>query len=112
MSADMRGAFEHWVKETGYSTDWSREGGGFQPESEYLKPRVRDAWQCWQAAVASTNAERIAWWMMQRGYATGHGDTVEDMLTELEAQAHERGAKIGVAESASVNTKTGESNGR
>lgn len=47
----MRENFEKWVKETSYSTDWSREGGGVNPDSEYLKPRVRDAWACWQAAA-------------------------------------------------------------
>lgn len=31
--------------------------------------------------------------MMSRGYATGHGDTIEDMLAELEWQAFERGMK-------------------
>lgn len=34
--------------------------------------------------------EAIANWMMKKGYATGHGDTVEDLLTELEWQAKER----------------------
>lgn len=29
-------------------------------------------------------------WMTARGYATGHGDTIEDMLAELEAQAMKR----------------------
>lgn len=32
--------------------------------------------------------------MMSHGYATGHGDTIEDMLSELEAQAAERGAGL------------------
>jgi hypothetical protein len=27
--------------------------------------------------------------MMERGYATGHGDTIEDLLTELEWQVRE-----------------------
>lgn len=35
--------------------------------------------------------EAVARWMMQQGYATGHGDTVEDLLRELEAQAQARG---------------------
>lgn len=30
--------------------------------------------------------EVVARWMMERGYATGHGDTIEDLLGELEAQ--------------------------
>jgi endonuclease YncB( thermonuclease family) len=34
--------------------------------------------------------ERIAVWMIERGYATGHGDTIEDLLAELEAQARRR----------------------
>ena len=37
-----------------------------------------------------TNKEKIAQWMIQKGYATGHGDTVEDLLKELEWQAAER----------------------
>jgi len=28
--------------------------------------------------------------MIERGYATGHGDTVEDLLKELEWQIEER----------------------
>jgi hypothetical protein len=35
--------------------------------------------------------ERIALWMMERGYATGHGDNIEYMLVELEWQAKEHG---------------------
>jgi hypothetical protein len=34
--------------------------------------------------------EKVAQWMMERGYATGHGDTVEDLLKELEWQVAER----------------------
>jgi hypothetical protein len=30
--------------------------------------------------------EAIAAWMGKRGYATGHGDTIEDLLVELEGQ--------------------------
>ena len=33
---------------------------------------------------------QIAEWMMAKGYATGHGDSVEDLLTELEWQIRER----------------------
>ena len=33
-----------------------------------------------------TDKEKIAQWMIQQGYATGHGDTVEDLLKELEWQ--------------------------
>jgi hypothetical protein len=36
--------------------------------------------------VAAAEREKLAKWMMQRGYATGHGDTIEDLLQELEWQ--------------------------
>jgi len=34
--------------------------------------------------------EKVAKWMVERSYATGHGDTVEDLLKELEWQVAER----------------------
>lgn len=34
--------------------------------------------------------EKVAAWMIKKGYATGHGDTIEDLLTELEWQAVEK----------------------
>ena len=39
----------------------------------------------------AVEAERnkVAQWMMARGYATGHGDTVEDLLNELDWQVRE-----------------------
>jgi hypothetical protein len=32
---------------------------------------------------------KLAAWMMAQGYATGHGDTIEDLLKELEWQVRE-----------------------
>jgi hypothetical protein len=32
---------------------------------------------------------KVASWMMTKGYATGHGDTTEDLLKELEWQVRE-----------------------
>ena len=37
-----------------------------------------------------TDKEKVAKWMMSHGYATGHGDTIEDLLKELEWQVAER----------------------
>jgi hypothetical protein len=42
------------------------------------------------ALVAAAERERVAAWMLARSYATGHGDTVEDLLNELEWQVAER----------------------
>ena len=38
------------------------------------------------ALVTAAEREKVAAWMIQRGYATGHGDTTEDLLKELEWQ--------------------------
>ena len=40
--------------------------------------------------VAAAEREKVAAWMIRKSYATGHGDTVEDLLKELEWQVAER----------------------
>lgn len=40
--------------------------------------------------VKKAERERVAKWMMEQGYATGHGDTIEELLKELELQVAER----------------------
>jgi hypothetical protein len=42
------------------------------------------------ALVAAAERENLAAWMMSQGYATGHGDTIKDLLKELEWQIKER----------------------
>ena len=42
------------------------------------------------ALVAEAEREKVAAWMMERGYATGHGDSTEDMLQELDWQIREQ----------------------
>ena len=49
-----------------------------------------DAFERFAALVAKHEREKLAAWMIERGYATGHGDTVEDLLKELEWQIEER----------------------
>ena len=34
--------------------------------------------------------EKVAQWMMDKGFATGHGDSIEDLLKEIEWQVAER----------------------
>jgi len=41
------------------------------------------------ALVAAAERNKLAAWMIQFGFATGHGDTVEDLLKELEWQIAE-----------------------
>ena len=42
------------------------------------------------ALVVAAERNKLAAWMMSQGYATGHGDSVEDLLKELEWQIAER----------------------
>jgi hypothetical protein len=42
------------------------------------------------ALVAAHEREKVAHWMVKCSYATGHGDTIEDLLTEIDWQAAER----------------------
>jgi hypothetical protein len=44
---------------------------------------------CFVAIVASAEREKVAHWMHSMGYATGHGDTVEDLLDHLGTQIAE-----------------------
>ena len=37
-----------------------------------------------------SDKEKLAQWMMQQSYATGHGDTIEDLLQELDWQIREQ----------------------
>ena len=37
-----------------------------------------------------SDKEKLAQWMIEKGYATGHGDTIEDLLQELEWQIAEK----------------------
>ena len=48
-----------------------------------------DAFERFAALVAAAEREKVAAWMIARGYATGHGDTIEDLLVELEWQVRE-----------------------
>ena len=41
------------------------------------------------ALVAKHEREKLAAWMIKHGYATGHGDSTEDLLKELEWQIEE-----------------------
>ena len=40
--------------------------------------------------VRADEREKVAQWMIDRGYTTGHGDNIEDLLKELEWQIESR----------------------
>ena len=49
-----------------------------------------DAFERFATLVAAAERNKLAAWMMRQGYATGHGDTTEDLLKELDWQIEER----------------------
>ena len=57
-----------------------------EQQIKLLKGEV--AWA--ENGYTTTAREKVAKWMMGQGYATGHGDTIEDLLKELEWQVAER----------------------
>jgi len=61
---------------------------GFNPVS-YMGANL-ESFERFAALVAAAEREKLAAWMMRQGYATGHGDTIEDLLHELEWQIREQ----------------------
>ena len=47
--------------------------------------KVPTAWEGWQAA-SNKAIESLAAWMLARGLSTGHGESVTDLLAELDGQ--------------------------
>ena len=54
---------------------------------------VEKAVEAAKVVAAGAEREKVAQWMMQKGYATGHGDTTEDLLAELDWQIAESWTK-------------------
>jgi len=61
---------------------------GFNPVS-YTGANL-ELFERFAALVAAAEREKVAAWMMARGYATGHGDTIEELLQELDWQIREQ----------------------
>jgi hypothetical protein len=57
-----------------------------------MEPSEHGRWVRHEDLVRAIAAERnkLAAWMIQFGFATGHGDTMEDLLAELDWQVKER----------------------
>jgi CelD/BcsL family acetyltransferase involved in cellulose biosynthesis len=50
----------------------------------------RRLFQRFATLVAAAQREKLAHWMRSMGYATGHGDTMEDLLDHLGTQISEK----------------------
>ena len=67
----------------------AREAGAsefrFEKEPDLTLSRMTKI-ERFASLVAAAEREKVTKWMLERGYATGHGDTTEDLLQELEWQ--------------------------
>ena len=89
----------------------AREAGGADITSHgwtsWVGTQSTDFLKRFANLVAAHEREKVAKLMVERSYATGHGDTVEDLLKELEWQVAERkreGYRQGYADA--MNWKT------
>ena len=77
---------------------WARECGDWNGQTVEMNDVGIERFA---ALAAAAEREKVARWQIGSGYATGHGDTIEDLLVELEWQVREseREACAKVAES-------------
>jgi len=77
------------------------KANGWSPEGW---DKTIDELERFAALVAEAEREKVARWQIGSGYTTGHGETIEDLLVELEWQVRkserEACAKLAVEESA------------
>lgn len=82
-----------WAREAGFM--FCEESYKYQPNCLFYGGYAVDTQlERFAALVAAAERNKVAQWMMTKGYATGHGDTVEDLLRELEWQVADRCAEI------------------
>ena len=68
----------------------AKEAGAFFDGDCSVYDMPEHCFERFAALVAAAEREKVAAWMRSKSYATGHGDTVEDLLKELEWQVAER----------------------
>ena len=69
------------AREAGFKVDWQHADVAEIKAKRY---------EYFSALVAAAERNKLAAWMIKHGYATGHGDSTEDLLKELEWQIEER----------------------
>jgi len=68
----------------------ARLAGAMYDHMTWVERDLYPIFERFAALVAAAEREKVAAWMIAHLYATGHGDTTEDMLEELEWQIAER----------------------
>jgi hypothetical protein len=81
------------------------EDAGFIWETDH--PAIVALAELAYAAGAAAERNKIAQWIMARGYSTGHGDTVEDLLKELELTVREEERELCAQQKPLVKTYAG-----
>ena len=71
------------AREAGISKPWDQEPVKWETLERFAN------------LVAAAEREKVAEWMMARAYATGHGETTEELLEELGWQIEEKIARKG-----------------
>jgi len=71
----------------------AREAGGFDITSHgwtsWVGTQSTEFLERFAALAVAAEREKVAAWMTRQGCATGHGDSIEDLLKELEWQIRE-----------------------
>ena len=80
---DSEGHWDGLTNEALIGKDWLSS-------KEHKLDRIVEILFPFAVLVAAAERNKLAAWMMSQGYATGHGDTIEDLLKELEWQIKER----------------------
>ena len=68
----------------------AREAGAMFDHMTWVERDLAPVFERFAALVAAAERNKVAQWMMNQGYATGHGDSIEKLLEELEWQIEER----------------------
>jgi hypothetical protein len=75
------------AREAGFEVN---EDGEVLENSHFFQTNKVERFAAFVAAiVAAAEREKVAHWMRSMGYATGHGDTIEDLLDHLGTQIAE-----------------------
>ena len=68
----------------------AREAGAMFDHMTWVERDLQPVFERFHSIAVAAEREKIVVWMMRKAFATGCGDTVEDLLDELEWQVAER----------------------
>ena len=69
---------------------WAREAGAQFDHMTWVERDLSPVFQRFAELVAAHERNKLAAWMIQFGFATGHGDTMEELCDELGTEIVDR----------------------